>query len=253
MEELYYDFGLGEVPAHPHPKGGGWVANTAIVSDSCYVGPYAQVYGKARVTDNAKIDGYAKVFGDARVMNEAKVYGEAKVYQNALISGRARVSGNAKVYGNSIVTDDSLVFENAQVYENARIRNFSEVHGNSIVKNDANVVENSKIYDNCIVTKQPMVITGVSSNIIVTDHHISVGCVTLPPSIWKKYGKTLVRFFIKMYGVESPSSIAEKWIDGLDLVIDIHGCKDISEEVENFNIKETLNKILSDERFWIQK
>lgn len=254
MEELYYDFGFGEVPAHPHTKGGGWVANTASVSDNCYVGPYAQVYGKARVTDNAKIDGYAKVFGDARVMNEARVYGEAKVYQNAIVSGRARVSGNTKVYGNSIVTDDSLVFESAEVYENARVRNYCEVHGNAKVRGHAELVENATIYENCIVTRKPIVLSGVSAcNVVVTDHHATVGCVTLPPTIWKNHGKTMIRFFTDMYGVDSPKTISEDWMELMMGMIKIHGCKDIPEEVENFNIKETLNKILSDERFWIQK
>ena len=33
------------VPAHQHPNGGGWVADTAIVLDEVYVGPTARVFG----------------------------------------------------------------------------------------------------------------------------------------------------------------------------------------------------------------
>ena len=33
------------VPAHQHPNGGGWVADTAIVFDEVYVGPTARVFG----------------------------------------------------------------------------------------------------------------------------------------------------------------------------------------------------------------
>lgn len=33
-----YDFGAGLVPAHRHPNGRGWVANTAKVDASAYVG-----------------------------------------------------------------------------------------------------------------------------------------------------------------------------------------------------------------------
>ena len=51
-----YDFGNGPVPAHQHPNGGGWVANTSRVDDSVYVGPNAQVY------DHAEIFGHAKVY-----------------------------------------------------------------------------------------------------------------------------------------------------------------------------------------------
>ena len=35
------------VPAHQHPNGGGWVADTAIVLGEAYVGPIARVFGGA--------------------------------------------------------------------------------------------------------------------------------------------------------------------------------------------------------------
>ena len=45
MSATTYDFGAGPVPAHQHPNGGGWVADTARVADTAYVGPYAKVAG----------------------------------------------------------------------------------------------------------------------------------------------------------------------------------------------------------------
>ncbi len=44
-----FDFhdGKGSVPAHQHPNGGGWVADTAYVAPTAYVGPDARVYGSA--------------------------------------------------------------------------------------------------------------------------------------------------------------------------------------------------------------
>lgn len=58
-----HDFkdGRGEVPAHKHPNGGGWVADSASVSAEAYVGPNAHVFG------NARVYGDAHVFGNARV------------------------------------------------------------------------------------------------------------------------------------------------------------------------------------------
>ena len=44
-----FDFGDGPVPAHQHPNGLGWVADTATVEVSAYVGPDAQVYENAQV------------------------------------------------------------------------------------------------------------------------------------------------------------------------------------------------------------
>tara|TARA_R110000868_G_scaffold217532_2_gene467635 strand:- start:1111 stop:1521 length:411 start_codon:yes stop_codon:yes gene_type:complete len=65
-----YDFGDGNGPvaAHQHPNGGGWVADTATVDASVYVGTAAHVYGNA------------EVYGDAWVYSDARVYGNARVY-----------------------------------------------------------------------------------------------------------------------------------------------------------------------------
>ena len=41
-----FDFGNGLVDAHKHLNGGGWVADTAQVAETAYVGPNAQVYGE---------------------------------------------------------------------------------------------------------------------------------------------------------------------------------------------------------------
>ena len=41
------------VPAHQHGRGGGWVADTAKVADTAYIGPDAKVFGYAQVYDDA--------------------------------------------------------------------------------------------------------------------------------------------------------------------------------------------------------
>ena len=52
-----YDFqdGNGPVPAHQHPNGGGWVADTATVEETAYVGLNAQVYGSALVEGGVEL------------------------------------------------------------------------------------------------------------------------------------------------------------------------------------------------------
>jgi hypothetical protein len=52
---------------HQHKNGGGWIANTATVEDSVYIGPDARVFGDAWVHGNAQVCGSARVFGDAWV------------------------------------------------------------------------------------------------------------------------------------------------------------------------------------------
>ena len=74
---------------HQHKNGGGWVANTATVEETAYIGHDAWVYGDARVYGNALVYGNARVFGNAWVSGDARVSGDAWV------SGNARVSGDA--------------------------------------------------------------------------------------------------------------------------------------------------------------
>ena len=89
----------GPVPAHRHPNGGGWVADTAYVAETAYVGPDARVFGNAWVYGYARVYGNAQVYGDALVYGYAQVYGYALVYGDALVYGYARVYGYALVYG----------------------------------------------------------------------------------------------------------------------------------------------------------
>jgi len=106
-----YDFqdGQGPVPAHQHPNGGGWVADTAFVAETAFVGKNAVVFGWARVDDRAWVADFARIFGDAMVYNEAMVYGNAQVYGRAKVFGWARVFENAVVRGNAVVSCDAWV------------------------------------------------------------------------------------------------------------------------------------------------
>ena len=60
-----HDFrdGYGPVPSHIHTKGGGWVADTANVHNSAYIGPDARVSGNARISGDARVYGNARVHG----------------------------------------------------------------------------------------------------------------------------------------------------------------------------------------------
>lgn len=49
-----FDFGQGPVNAHQHSNGGGWVADSATVTPTAFVGPEARVFDEARVSPKAK-------------------------------------------------------------------------------------------------------------------------------------------------------------------------------------------------------
>ncbi|MEI7899521.1 MAG: DUF6055 domain-containing protein, partial [bacterium] len=92
---------------HQHANGGGWVANTATVDATAYVGPDAQVLNTAQVRNFARIEEYGVVRNNAQVRDNAAVSGHGMVYENAQVSGNAKVrdwamvSGYTELYGNA--------------------------------------------------------------------------------------------------------------------------------------------------------
>ena len=94
---------------HRHANGGGFVADSARVDSSVYVGPHAAVIGNATVTGNAVIDGYAMI------AENATVSGNAYVGDHALVMGRANVTDNAKVIESACIWDTYKVSGDAVV------------------------------------------------------------------------------------------------------------------------------------------
>lgn len=92
-----------------HPNGGGFVASSAKVDASVYVGPDAMVLGNATVRDNAVITGHA-VVGE-----NANVSGNAIIGDSACVTGRATVSENARILESAFICDTVSVSGNATV------------------------------------------------------------------------------------------------------------------------------------------
>jgi acyl-[acyl carrier protein]--UDP-N-acetylglucosamine O-acyltransferase len=64
---------LKDEDQHKHRNGGGYVANTAHVDDSVYVGPHAIVYGKAECTGRVRVEDFAQISGDAKLSGDTVV------------------------------------------------------------------------------------------------------------------------------------------------------------------------------------
>ena len=126
-----HDFkdGLGRVYANRHKNGGGWVAATARVDDSVYVGRHAEIYGTARVSGAVKLKGRTKIHGGAVVCDKvqlsgsAVIGGSAKVSDTANIQFNARVTGCAVVMGCSYIGSGCIVSDGAQVIDSRIIDN----------------------------------------------------------------------------------------------------------------------------------
>lgn len=87
------------VAGKAHPNGGGFVANSANVAATAYVGPFARVLGGS-VKENARIEDRAIVKGGT-ISGDAVVKGNAMV-AGGTISGSAVVSDNAAVWSGTI-------------------------------------------------------------------------------------------------------------------------------------------------------
>ena len=114
------------IPGVPHINGGGFVASTASVESTVYVGPNAQVLDQARISDQVRIEDFAivqhsAIVEDAAVVSGLAIVGEnAHVHGNAVITGRAHVFGGCEVFDSAYIDDHALIF-NTQVHENAKL------------------------------------------------------------------------------------------------------------------------------------
>lgn len=121
--EQKHDFGdgVGRVPASRHVNGKGWVAKTAVVENSVYVGPKCEVFnnayvsGKVRLEGNAKIFGNATVSGNVKLQQQSQIFGRAVVRDEVLLQDNSRIGGNAHVIGNTRLRDTAIVTDGACV------------------------------------------------------------------------------------------------------------------------------------------
>ena len=141
----------GPVPAHKHGNGGGWVANSAVVADTAFVGPSASVFGRARVLDNSSVSDSAWVCGDAVASGDSRVHGDAVVEGNAQILGHGEVGGDAYVTGIAVIKDYAKVAGNAQIVDDQTIG------GNTQIFVEGVAIPQSPNSENSMLASQPVV------------------------------------------------------------------------------------------------
>lgn len=118
-----HDFkdGNGRVFAHKHIYGGGWVADSAKVADTVYVGRNCEIYNGAVVAGDTRLTGHAKIYGVADVYGKVKISQMAHVYGRAMIRDDVTLNDSCRVGGAAVVSGTSRLFGNSTVAESAHI------------------------------------------------------------------------------------------------------------------------------------
>lgn len=150
---MKFDFedGNGPVPAHRHPNGGGWVADTASVNPASFVEENAQVFGKALLLGEVKVKDNAKVFGNANIYDEVMIVDQAQVYGNAMLLGSVMVGDNAQVFGDVELGGEGIVCDNAKVFGTTFARGNFDISDNAKVSGNTNLRHHVKICGNAVV------------------------------------------------------------------------------------------------------
>lgn len=73
-----------------HSNGGGFVAKTAQVDPTAYVGLQAQVCDQSQVSDEARVYGKAEVYGKAQVQGFSRIFGKAWVHRTLCLLFQTR-------------------------------------------------------------------------------------------------------------------------------------------------------------------
>lgn len=131
--------GYSKGSGHKHPNGGGWVADSAKVDDSVYVGPDAMVLGTSALTGNVRVEDHAIVAGSATVKD------------NVVISGHAVVDGGGMIYDNGWKFGSVELSGNAVVGDSAVVSGLCKISGNAKVLQKAYLIESVTVTDNAVV------------------------------------------------------------------------------------------------------
>lgn len=139
-----HDFndGNGKVFAHRHDNGKGWIADTAYVEDSVYVGSRCEVFQFARVA------GQSKLKGRARVSGHATVSGNVILNKNVNVFGRAAIRDNTQLHDDANISGQACVCGASQIYGTTRIRDHAYILGSCLtgsldISGDATVIRSN--------------------------------------------------------------------------------------------------------------
>ena len=114
-KHTFYDGTVSYAYQHTNPDGsiGGWVAETAVVEETCYIHSKAEVTEYAQVLDNAELHDISIASGFSVVKDEAKLLDWCCATDNAMICGTASICGGTIIGGKShvecgIVDEDKI-------------------------------------------------------------------------------------------------------------------------------------------------
>ncbi|NDC55288.1 MAG: hypothetical protein EBZ69_00375 [Alphaproteobacteria bacterium] len=161
-----HDFkdGQGRVFAHKHDNGKGWVADTAKVDDSVYVGPRCSVFNFARVSDRVRLEGRSKIGGHSCVSGNVVLKKDAHVYGRAIVRDTVQLTDHAVVTGHAIVTGTSQLRGSSTATDRAQVLH-SCLSEHVMVSGDASVVR-------CNISGSNVQISGRAIAIHATMHGI---------------------------------------------------------------------------------
>ncbi len=141
MQSGGYTKGAG----HVHPNGGGWVADSATVADSVYVGPNAMVLGSANLSGNVRVEDRAVVANSVTATENVVISGHAivdgggMIYDDGWKFGSVNLSGNVVIGDGAVVTNSCTVSGNAKILQKAYLAEAVTVSDNAVVKGMAYV------------------------------------------------------------------------------------------------------------------
>lgn len=123
---------------HLHSNGGGWVQNTATVSNSVFLASHSMVLGNSVISGNVRIE-------NTSLVKDANINGNVKITENAFVLGGS-YTDNAIIRGQGFA-ENNTVSDNAKIGMRARVSNY-KLYGNIEVGGDVIVYNNSGSCDN---------------------------------------------------------------------------------------------------------
>lgn len=152
--QFVVDGQIRQVTGRRHHLGGGFVALTASVGTSVYVGPEAAVLDQAQAHGYAWIWDKAILYGQATVKDHVQMKGQALVGGQATLSDYAVVEGKAHIKGYAVLRDYGKAGGRAVVKGHAQIKEHGRVAGQALFRGEAQVGGYARVAGHVVMEQQ---------------------------------------------------------------------------------------------------
>jgi NDP-sugar pyrophosphorylase family protein len=171
------------IRGHHHPNGGGWVANTATVAESAYIGE------GVRVGSYAQIGNQVQIGSGVQIGNYVWIDDAVRIGDDVWVSERAWIGEGSRIGAGAWIGEEAQISKEVRIGKEAQIGNYVQIAEGSKIGNKAQISDSVVVLPDIHIPNGLNGITFQSNWLPATinDEVITSGCHVKTPDEWLTY------------------------------------------------------------------